>query len=109
MKFSYTLLKNLLPKVPPAKKLAEQLNFHSFEVEEAAGDMLDIKLPSNVYSSAGSHIGVAREAAAINGLAFSSPVKKPAAVSAGRGLIKVKIEEARLCLRYSARYFEIPA
>lgn len=107
MKFSYSIVKKLLPKVPPIKKLAEALNAYSFEVESVKGDTLEIKLPANRYSDAGSHIGLAREAAAISNLQFKNPVKTLVNLTSGRGLIKVKVQEPALCPRYSARYFEL--
>jgi phenylalanyl-tRNA synthetase beta chain len=107
MKFSYSLIKQLLPKVSPAKTLASKLNLYSFEVEEASGDMLDIKIPANQYSAMASHIGIAREASAIFKVPFKNPVKTIVNLPAGKGLVKVKIEEPILCPRYSARVFNL--
>jgi phenylalanyl-tRNA synthetase beta chain len=107
MKFSYTLLRRLLPGVPPAKKLALKLNLYSFEVEEAKGDMLDIKIPANQYSAMASHIGIAREASAIFGLSFRNPVRTIVNIPMGRGLVRVKIDEPALCSRYAVRVFDL--
>ena len=75
MKFSYSLIKRLLPKAPASKKIMEEMNLHAFEVEDVKGDTLEIKLPANRYSDASSHIGIAREVGAIFGLNFKSPLK----------------------------------
>lgn len=107
MKFSYSLIKKLLPRVPSAKRLAEELNAHSFEVESVEGDTIDIKLPANIYSYASSHIGIAREAATIFNLKFGSPIRQIVNVPRGRGMLSVKVEDKRLAPRYAARYFEL--
>jgi len=67
MKFSYTLLKKLLPSLKGKNQLVEALNFHAFEVEGVDGDTVNIALPSNRYSDAASHLGVARLLSAISG------------------------------------------
>lgn len=108
MKYSYSLLKKLLPKVPAISKLAEAFNNHVFEVESVDGDVLDIKLYANRYSDAVSHIGIAREASAIFGLPFKSPVKQLVNLPTHKGYLEIKVEEEKLCPRYATRYFEIP-
>lgn len=107
MKFSYSLIKRLLPGVPPVKKLADALNIHSFEVETVEGDMLDVKIPANQYSAMASHSGIAREAAAIFRLPFKGPAPTMINIPARKGFVKVKIEEPALCLRYAARVFDL--
>ncbi len=107
MKFSYTLIKRLLPHVPPAKKLAESLNSYSFEVESVEGDMLDIKIPANQYSAMASHAGIAREASAIFRLSFKDFSKKSGKFPANKGFVKVKIEETEKCPRYATRVFDL--
>jgi len=108
MKFSYSLIKKLAPKAPLIGKLAEGLNAHAFEVEEFAGDVLEINLPANRYSDAASHIGIAREVAAIFGGRFNDPVQTIVNLPSGRGLITVAIEDPKRCPRYAARVFDIP-
>jgi phenylalanyl-tRNA synthetase beta chain len=107
MKFSYSLIKKLLPKVPPKAKLAEALNIYSFETENLPGDLLEISLPPNRYSDAASHIGVAREAAAVFGLKLVSPVKTIVNPPSDRGLLKVEVQNPKLCPRYIGRVFEL--
>ncbi len=107
MKFSYSLLKKLLPTVPKKTKLIEVLNMHSFETEDAGGDVLEISLPPNRYSDAASHIGIAREAAAILSLKFKNPIRAIVNLPADLGLLNIKIQDAKICPRYSARCFQI--
>ncbi len=107
MKFSYLLLKKLLPKLPAKAKVSETLNMHSFELESINGDILEIKLPSNRYSDASSHIGIARELSASLGMQFKSPVKELINVALNRGFFGIRVEEKDLCRRYAGRYFEL--
>jgi len=107
MKFSYSLIKRLLPKAPASKKIMEEMNLHAFEVEDVKGDTLEIKLPANRYSDASSHIGIAREVGAIFGLNFKSPLKSIVNIPSGRKLVKVEVKDPAACPRYIARYFEI--
>lgn len=107
MKFSYLLLKKLLPKLPAKAKVSEALNMHSFELESITGDTLEIKLPSNRYSDASSHIGIARELSTSLGLSFKAPIKKIINPPMNRGLLGIRVEEKELCRRYSGRYFEL--
>lgn len=108
MKFSYALLKQLIPKAPPLKKIAEEFNARSFEIEEFEGDMLDVKIYSNRYSDAASHLGIARETSAIFGLALKDPRASSKKLPKQKGLVKIKIEDKDACIRYSARVFDIP-
>ena len=106
MKFSYTLIKKLIPQAPSQKKLTDELNLHSFEIEEASGDLLDIKIPANQYSAMSSHIGIAREVSAIFNLPFKNPATKIYKPPAKKNLIKINIQEPKLCFRYVARVFD---
>lgn len=107
MKFSYALIRKLLPSAPPIQTLTAGLNAHSFEVEGVSGDLFEVKLPANIYSYAASHIGIARETAAIFNLKLKRSVVRTVNVPEGKGLIAVKVADVRLCPRYAARYFEI--
>jgi len=107
MKFSYVLIKKLFPGAPKKAKLIEALNMHSFETEDAGGDVIEISLPPNRYSDAASHIGIAREAAAIFGIKFTSPIKTIINPPSNKGFIKVEVRDQNLCPRYAARYFEV--
>lgn len=107
MKFSYSLIKKLLPKAPASKKIMEEMNLHAFEVEDIKGDTIEIKLPANRYSDASSHIGIAREVGAIFGLGFKSPVTSIVNVPSGKKLVSVEVRDKKACPRYVARYFEV--
>ncbi len=107
MKFSYSLIKQLVPGLPTKKKTIEALNLRSFEVEDSKGDLFLVEVPHNRYSSAASHLGIAREAAAIfnlklKELKISSPQPRNR-----RPPLRVVIDDPSLCPRYEARVFEI--
>ena len=109
MKVSYNWLKEYVQKLPKPEKLADLLTMHSFEVEEVekiSNDyMLDIDVLPNRAHDCLSHIGVAREIAAITGAKFKEPVFK---VKENRELkiedfISVEVKDKELCPRYTAR------
>jgi len=93
--------------LPVAAKVAEASNLYSFEVEELAGDLIDIAMPANRYSDAASHIGIAREISAALDKPFKNPVKAIINPPSNRGILKIEIENKAACPRYSARVFEI--
>lgn len=111
MKFSYTLLKKLVPEIKNAKALDEQLSLYAFEVDSVEGKTFDIKLPANRYGDAASHWGIGQEIAATMGIRFDTQktianiLKKPVA-TAGKLPIKVTVEDKDLCPRYIASYCE---
>jgi len=107
MKFSYTLIKKLAPGLPKCAKVAEALNMYSFETKNLGGDLLEINLPANRWSDASSHLGIAREAAAIFKKELRSPVVSIINAPMDEGLVKVEVEKQKYCPRYAARFFEI--
>lgn len=111
MKFSYQLLKQLVPALKNPEHLRDILTAHLFEVESVAGDTVDIKILPNRYSDAASHIGIAREVAAALGepLKFPKAKKSEANASHVEGALDLilSIKEKTLCPRYMARYIEI--
>ncbi len=107
MKFSYSLIKKLLPKCPTKQKLVEWLNLHSFETENLPGDAFEVSLPPNRYSDVASHIGIAREVAAVSGLSFKNPWKILVNCPSDKGFVDINIRDAKSCPRYAARYFEV--
>lgn len=106
MKFSYTLLKRLMPSVPPKRQVLEGLTMYSFEAEEAPGNTFEVSLPPNRYSDAASHLGIAKELSAI--------FKKKAPTLALENLkpanapkhFSVKVENKKECPRYTACLIE---
>jgi phenylalanyl-tRNA synthetase beta chain len=51
--------------LPDIKALSDALTFHAFEIEEAAGDLLDVKVLPDRAGYALSHRGIAKELSAI--------------------------------------------
>lgn len=107
MKFSYNWLKEYVPHLPKPAKLAELLNMHAFEVEsiERHGKdfVLDINILPNRIGDASGHAGLARDIAAILGIAIKTEkyalteAKRPA-----KDTLRVEVKTP-LCLRYAAR------
>jgi len=107
MKFSYKLIKKYLPDAPSKESLIEALVMHSFEAENMDGDVFDVSVPSNRYSSASYHIGVAREAAAVLGLDNSNiPNIKVKEWEGSAGEFGLEVKDKDLCTRYTGMYFE---
>ncbi|CAN5719682.1 phenylalanine--tRNA ligase subunit beta [soil metagenome] len=73
MKVSRTWLqKYFLEPLPAVEAMADALTFHSSEVEEIKGDMIDVKILPDRAGYALSHRGVALETAASLGLGMSN-------------------------------------
>ncbi len=113
MKFSYTLLKQFVPKLGSKAQATDLLSAYSFEAEEAQGGTIEIKIPANRYSDASSHAGIARE--------LSAALDVPLALRNFKNLpfiewkekakkapkkFSITVEDETLCPRYSAQYFE---
>lgn len=116
MKFSYSLLKQLAPKIPSKEALIEKLNFHAFEAEDVLvpqggqSDTIEISIPANRYSDASSHWGVARIAAALFGGSVVDPsVGKEPKVELKNTAPEITISAKKSCERYIGRYLEVPA
>jgi len=108
MKFSYSLIKEMVPGLPAKRRLVEELNLKSFEAEDGRGDLINIEIPHNRYSDAASHLGVAREAAAV----FNLKLKEPKGIAKilkfpSRKILNVKIDNRDLCPRYTALLVEV--
>ena len=88
----------MVAKLPQKEVLAEALSSKAFEVEEISGDMMEIKLTANRWSDAASHLGMARDAAAIFGL----PAPEIRTESSIKTKVKfpVMIEKDSGCRRY---------
>ncbi len=113
MKFSYTLLKQFVPKLVGKAQTMDLLSTYSFEAEEAQGNTIEIKIPANRYSDASSHVGIARELSAaldvplvlrnFKNLPF---IEQKAKVAKSPKKYSVSVQDEKLCPRYSAQYFE---
>ncbi len=104
MKFSYALLKKLVPAIKSPQQLADILTMHLFEVESVEGDTLDVKVLANRYSDAASYWGLARIIAAIYNAKPKIPSGKVVRVEIKR---KVPVTiKSPLCRRTAARYIE---
>ncbi len=109
MKFSYFLVKKLLPDLKNKKTLIEALNLFSFETEDSQGDTFEVTIPANRYSDAASHFGLVQEAAAILKLTSKIPKIKfelPKKLKTQDQYFSLEIKEEKLCPRYLGLYFE---
>ncbi len=109
MKYSYNWLKEYVPQIPEPKNLVELLTMRAFEVEEVdminKDAILDIKVLPNRTFDCLSHIGMAREIAAISNSKFQIPnlkLKEERALKV-KDFLKVEVQDKKLCPRYSAR------
>lgn len=110
MKFSYSLIKQMVPGLGAAKDFLDKFNDYGFEVESIEGDVVEIKLPANRFADASSHWGIAKEVAAIWNTKVNPPAGGPEKFSVNlpkKGTLVVKVEEPTLCPRYAARKFKI--
>ncbi len=107
MKFSFPLIKKLVPAAKNKNELIKKLNAHFFEAEDASGNTLEISIPPNRFSDAASHWGMARETSAILGRKFQFPNSNNPRFSkrTGTAPFGVEIKDKKLCPRYSAQYF----
>lgn len=111
MIFSYNWLRSFFnKKLPKPEELAEILTMHSFEVEEVkkAGKdwLLDIDVLPNRGPDCLSHIGIAREIAAIIKLKVKSEKLKVKVKSSKlniKDFLSIDVKEPSLCSRYTAR------
>lgn len=103
MIFSYNWLKEYV-KLPKPDKLVELLNMHAFEVEETKkvkGDyLLDIDVLPNRGPDCFSHIGIAREIAAITGSKLNIPFSK--IKQSSKSDLSIEVKDRNDCLRYTA-------
>jgi phenylalanyl-tRNA synthetase beta chain len=110
MKVLNTWLQNhIKEKIPDADKLSDLFTFHAFEVEgvDKLGDnfVLDVKILPDRAHYALSHLGIAREIAAITGLSLKHNDYQSVPTTIEKKLT-VNIEEPQLCRRYVARRVE---
>ena len=109
MKISYNWLKEYVKNLPTPEKLAEILTMHSFEVKEinkvGKDRVLDIDILPNRAHDCLSHIGVAKECAALLNSKFkaqSAKLKEDKKIKTS-DFVKVEVKNSNLCPRYTAR------
>ncbi len=103
MKVSRTWLnKYFVDELPSVEVLAEALTFHAFEIEEAEGDLLDVKVLPDRAAYALSHRGIAREISAVLELPLKSdPLTEALPSWPGTENLTVEVDSA-YCLRHTA-------
>jgi phenylalanyl-tRNA synthetase beta chain len=73
MKVSLSWLQKYFDKpLPSSAEVAEAFTFHAFEIEEASGDLIDIKVLPNRAGDCLSHRGLAKELSAILNIQLKS-------------------------------------
>jgi phenylalanyl-tRNA synthetase beta chain len=110
MKISYNWLQDYVRIKIPAESLAERLTMAGLEVKDCqkVGDdsVLDIEITSNRPDCL-SHIGIAREAAAVTGSKLKAQSSKLKAQSSKNTVpIKINIEDKNDCPLYTARIIQ---
>ncbi|MEK7144667.1 MAG: phenylalanine--tRNA ligase subunit beta [Patescibacteria group bacterium] len=102
MKISQKWLQNYFDTLlPSAEKLDDVLTFHAFEIEEASGDMLDVKVLPNRAADCLSHRGIAKELSAILDIPLKNdPLRSDVGTYDVPTSLKVEIEDPKKCLRY---------
>ena len=110
MKISYNWLQDLIKeKLPQPAKLADLLTMHSFETElvkQVGKDyLLDVEVLPNRAHDCLSHLGIAREIAAIINYKLQNTNYKQIQNSKFKiqNFLKVEIKDKNLCPRYTAR------
>lgn len=112
MKISYVWLQDYFDKQLPApEKIGELLTMHAFEIESidkiGADTLLDVKILPDRSHDCLSHIGIAREVALFSGVSLKSDVINPKALSVPESnVLKVEIEDTKLCKRFSSLVIE---
>lgn len=107
MKLSFPVLKTFLPELKTKSQVIDLLSMYAFEAEDAGGALIEVKLPPNRYSDAGSYIGVARELSAILNSKKVKEVKLlESKITKTPKQFSVKVENKEFCPRYCAQYFD---
>ena len=120
MKLSYNWLKELTHTKISPQKLAELLTFHVAEVEKmekiGKDTILHIDVLPNRAHDLNSHLGIAKEVAALTHVKFTPPI--PPLTKGRRGgvsedkkketadVLSVRIEDVEGCPRYIGRFIE---
>ena len=88
--------------LPNAQEVADAYTFHAFEIEEAEGDLMDVKVLPNRAADCLCHRGLAKELAAILNIPLTrDPLREPLHMwDVGRPTLRIEIEDPKKCLRY---------
>jgi phenylalanyl-tRNA synthetase beta chain len=109
MKVSYRWLNNYFDgKLPDIGAVADALTFHSFEIESAIDDILDVKITANRGHDCLSHRGIAKELSAILDLPLNAkydPFAKKPDLAKKSDSVAVTLDSS-LCKRYIAGYIK---
>lgn len=105
MKFSYEWLNSFFKEdLPPPQQLGDKLMMKFFEVEDIQEEnddsVLDIEVLPNRAHDCFSHIGLAREIAAIYDLDFTYPDEEVKATGEMANFPKLEVQDKELCPRY---------
>lgn len=114
MKFSFNFLQSFFEKkLPKPFKIAEILTLRAFEVKEIEKIENDFVLDIDILPNRGdclSHLGIAREVAAILNLKIKLPETKIKEETekdvCAHNILVLKIQDSELCRRYTARLLE---
>jgi len=104
MKFSYNWIQSYFnDKLPPIGKMAELLTMHAFETTDDGNDVLDIEILPNRVSDCASHLGIARECAAILNYKLQiTNYKLQKSDFQTKDFVELEVKDSKLCLRYIA-------
>ena len=103
MKFSYNWLQDhIVEKLPPVEQVEDVLSRKSLEVEEIAGDTLEVKVLPHRQHDILSHRGLARELTTLFG--FTNKTSEAPEISGDTSVRvpEVEIEDSKRCFRYMA-------
>ena len=112
MKISYNWLQDYFEKpLPTPEKIGEALTMHAFEIESiekvGSDSVLDIKVLPDRSHDCLSHRGIALEVSLLLNLPIKPEIRILDAISAPESnLLKVNVEDPRLCRRFSALMIE---
>ncbi len=111
MLFSYNWLQKYIEEeLPPVEELSKKLSLRSFEVEayKQFGDdfVLEVEITPNRAGDCASHLGLARECAAIYGLTLKMPESEPDRAVQEKDFLEIDVKDKAACPRYSACVLE---
>jgi phenylalanyl-tRNA synthetase beta chain len=102
MKVSRTWLQKYFEApLPSAEEIADALTFHSFEIEEVAGDLLDVKVLPDRAADCLSHRGITREVSAVLNIPLArDPLREALEEFPTTSKLSISVEDDTACPRY---------